>query len=40
MPYVAEVRAGQFPEPRHTYTMTAVERERFEARLAQTPAQH
>jgi len=37
--YVAEVRTSQFPEPRHTYTMTTLERERFElhqARLKQT----
>jgi len=38
--YVAEVRASEFPEPRHTYTMPALERERFEslqAHLKQTP---
>jgi 3-methyl-2-oxobutanoate hydroxymethyltransferase len=37
--YVAEVRASEFPEASHTYTMTALERERFEslqARLKQT----
>lgn len=32
--YVADVRAGTFPEPRHTYTMSADELERFEAHLA------
>jgi 3-methyl-2-oxobutanoate hydroxymethyltransferase len=38
--YVAEVRASEFPEPIHTYTMPGLERERFEslqARLKQTP---
>jgi len=37
--YVAEVRASEFPEPSHTYTMPALERERFEslqAHLKQT----
>jgi 3-methyl-2-oxobutanoate hydroxymethyltransferase len=32
--YVAEVRTSQFPEPRHTYTMTTLERERFELHQA------
>jgi len=32
--YVAEVRASQFPEPRHTYTMPPLERERFESHRA------
>ena len=32
--YVAEVRAAQFPEARHTYAMPASERERFEDAVA------
>ena len=32
--YVADVRSGQFPESRHTYTMPAEELERFQAALA------
>jgi 3-methyl-2-oxobutanoate hydroxymethyltransferase len=29
--YVADVQAGRFPEPRHTYAMSDAERERFES---------
>jgi len=29
--YVADVQSGRFPEPRHTYSMSDVERERFES---------
>ena len=32
--YVADVRSGAFPEPQHTYTMSAEELELFEAELA------
>lgn len=32
--YVSDVRAGTFPEPQHTYTMSAEELELFEAELA------
>ena len=32
--YVADVRRGSFPEPQHTYTMSADELERFESELA------
>lgn len=32
--YVADVRAGTFPEPQHTYAMSAEELELFEAELA------
>jgi 3-methyl-2-oxobutanoate hydroxymethyltransferase len=32
--YVSDVRAGTFPEPQHTYTMSAQELELFEAELA------
>ena len=31
--YVSDVHSGQFPEPRHGYTMPAEERERFQAAL-------
>jgi 3-methyl-2-oxobutanoate hydroxymethyltransferase len=30
--YVSDVRAGAFPEPRHTYSMPEGEFERFESR--------
>jgi len=29
--YIADVQAGRFPEPRHTYAMSDAERERFES---------
>jgi 3-methyl-2-oxobutanoate hydroxymethyltransferase len=32
--YVADVRAGRFPEPQHTYAMPEKERKAFEAALA------
>ena len=32
--YVADVRAGRFPEAQHTYTMPDDQRELFEADLA------
>src|SRR5262245_16259742 len=32
--YVAEVQAGRFPKPEHTYSMPDEERERFESELA------
>ena len=34
----AEVRASEFPEPSHTYTMPALERERFESGGGLAPA--
>jgi len=29
--YIADVQSGRFPEPRHTYSMSDAERERFES---------
>jgi 3-methyl-2-oxobutanoate hydroxymethyltransferase len=29
--YIGDVQSGRFPEPRHTYSMSDVERERFES---------
>ena len=37
--YVADVRRGSFPEPQHTYAMSADELERFESELAAGAAQ-
>jgi 3-methyl-2-oxobutanoate hydroxymethyltransferase len=36
--YVADVRAGTFPEPQHTYAMSAEEQGLFEAELASGPS--
>jgi 3-methyl-2-oxobutanoate hydroxymethyltransferase len=35
--YVADVRAGTFPEPRHTYAMPPEELARFEAAIGRPP---